>query len=78
MHPAFARREYNGVQPPPDEPQHLKSPLSIGLAGVFLHQRMGPVKLLDKLKRQTSDRYVGGVFGRIESNLHHFIVCTLN
>jgi len=78
MHFAFARRKYNGVQPPPNEPQHLKSPLSVGFAGVFLHQRMGPVKLLDKLKRQTTACHIGGIFGWIESNLHHFIVCTLN
>jgi hypothetical protein len=61
MHFAVARREDHGVQALPDEPQHLKSPLSIRFAGVFLHQRSGPFHLLDELKRQTTARYVGGV-----------------
>jgi hypothetical protein len=78
MHFALARREYKGVQALPDEPQHLKSPLSISFAGVLLHQRSGPFHLLDEFKRQTADRYIGGVFGWIKFNVSHFIVCTLN
>jgi hypothetical protein len=78
MHHAIARCEDHGVQAFPDEPQHLKSPLSIRFAGVLPDQRSGPFHLLDELKRQTSTRDVGDVFGRIKSNAYHFIVCTLN
>jgi len=78
MHLAFARREDHGVQAFPNLPQQLKSPLSIRFAGVLLHQRSGPLHQLDELKRQTTARYVGGVFGWIETNVCHFIVCTLN
>jgi len=46
-----SRRKHQGVQPPSDQSQCLKSSLSVVFAGVLDHERTFPVELFGQLER---------------------------
>ena len=51
MHQAGTRCEYQCVQPTGDQPQRLKSTLSVNLTEIFDHKRVVPLDVLNDFER---------------------------
>ena len=51
MHQAGTRCEYQCAQPTGDQPQRLKSTLSVNLTEIFDHKRVVPLEVLNDFER---------------------------